>query len=493
MKNLGDPPNLTIRQRVGSWLAFFLRFRSGPLMRERRLIRSLSRFARTESLTNDQVRELGARGYLFATFWTRYRASPGLWNEALLIGCLRGIAGSDLALAFFVRSEGRIPSSLPFLCPGFHVAPLSSLSQQHIHSIHRFRDSAKSGGTLSVARDGTSRTMRIEIGDHGTDTLYLVRGAMVYGGSGLIRQRSKVIWPNYFWEEEGDGLYPWDSLLIEHATERAVLRKKSFEQRSSTVSEAISLLDSSAHHFGHFVWGILPRLRVMFRENRNSLGWKVLIGEETPGSIFDLLEELGLEERLVTVPRGEAIYVEKLYIPKPLKYFPDILPERSALNPKKLRLVSNEFDFLFSAKDVARPGIHRVSLLRETTAKGRWRRCLNHDELMNTLDEEGFLDVSQSITKPDWLYQRLREASLIVTDDGSISANLLLAGVTGARIVVLSHPGQAEWTHPSRWTEAYLAFQGNSVITVDVEMTSQNRASDWRVDCEDLRKLIQSF
>lgn len=458
--------------------------------RERRTVRALSRLGRGEGLDFGAVVKLKEEGFRFAALWRLYRLSPNLVTESRLLNYLRNLVGADLALAFFVRSEALIPKCLASRFPDFVEAELSDLPEHNLIEVFEFKGSSRQGGRLFAIESGGERSVDVEIRTRGKDALYRLDDVTVFGGSGIIRKESQAFWPNYTFEASGDGLYPWDSVLVEHTSGRAILRRNFLETPNLVIDQAVSLLDSSARHFGHFVWGLVPRLRVLFGEKKLPTGLKILVGDETPPNLIDFLTQLGVKSRVVTVPKGESVKVKHLYVSSQLKYFPDIMPETAEVETQSLALAAPEFEFLFSLEGRTVPKQGRISLLRNGTGEGPWRKCLNHDEVEETLSNAGIVNFSSKIDNPIALYSSLRESSLIVVDDGSISANVLLAGVTGAKIIFLTHPGISAGSHLEWWTQGYLAYSGNQVFSMHVNVLSIDRTSDWWVDCDRLRQLV---
>lgn len=458
--------------------------------RRRRLLRDLSRLGRGDSLDLAAIVKLKEEGFRFAAFWSRYRLSPNLGTESRLMKHLRKLVGADLALSFFVRSEGVIPRCLATEFRDFIEAELFDLPERDLIEVFEFEGaSRRDGRLLGIDGDG-ERSVDVEIRTRGKDALYRLDDVTVFGGSGIIRQGSQAIWPNYIFEASGDGLYPWDSVLVEHTSGKAILRHNFLQSPYLVIDEALSLLDSSARHFGHFAWGIVPRLRVLFRDNTLPTGLKVLVGDETPSSVIDFLALWGLKHRLVMVPKGMSVQVKHLYMPSPMKYFPDILPITARVESKSLALAAPEFDFLFSPRRNTLQQHGGISLLRMGSGEGPWRKCVNHDEVEETLSKAGVISLTKDINNTPKLYRALREASLIVVDDGSISANVLMAGVSGARIIFLTHPGISGGSHLEWWTQGYLAYSGNQVESMHVNVRSEDRTADWWVDCVRLRELI---
>ena len=130
-------------------------------------------------------------------------------------------------------------------------------------------------------------------------------------------------------------------------------------------------------------------------------------------------------------------------MPSPLKYFPDIMPAAITLENNSRALAKVEFDFLFPKVITPKEPGKRVFLLREGTVEGGWRKCMNHPEIRESLEKQGFRDLSKLLTSPELLFEELQTAEVVVLDDGSISANALLAGIRGAQILFLTHPGIA--------------------------------------------------
>lgn len=454
---------------------------------------NLAEFAcrpRNQGPTASEIQELRARGLSFARQWLRYRRNASLRNEERFLRKVRSAIGDDSAVALFVRSEGRLPARLP---PGLCAVQLGPLPESSVFYRHDKAASSPRRGWITGV-DASGRTsIPSEISRPGSNRTFLLRNTTVYGGSGLIRLRERAVWPNYRWEQSGHGIYSWDSVLVEHAYQKAVVRDAYHAPPTLRLREALSLLDSAEFHFGHFAWGIVPRLRLIIRSTHELGDFPILVGSQAPKSIFEMLTGWGLGNRIVSIPFGESVTVGKLWVPEPLKYFPDRLPTGFPEDHKARALALPEFDFLFSAETSRRPSRRAVSLLRHGTGESNWRRCLNPEEINEVLAREKVEDCSAHIRSPTVLFDMLRGASTIVVDDGSISANLLLAGVRNARIIFLTHPGVSNGGHLPWWTQGYLASQGNEVISIHLDTGgSLSRTSDWYMNCEHLTRELRS-
>ena len=450
----------------------------------------LARRPRNQRPTASEIRELRARRLSFAKEWLRYRRNDSLRNEERFLRKVRRAIGDDSAVALFVRTEGRLPATIT---PGLCAIQIGPLPESSVFYRHDYATLSPQQGSLTGVDASGRASIPPESSRSGSDRTFLLRNATVYGGSGLIRLRERAAWPDYRWEQSGHGIYAWDSVLVEHANQKAVVREAYHAPPTLRLREALSLLDSSEVHFGHFAWGIVPRLRLIMRSTHELGNFPILVGSQAPKSIFEMLTGWGLGNRIVSIPFGESVNVGKLWVPEPLKYFPDALPTDFPHDHRARALALPEFDFLFSAETGTRPTGRAVSLLRHGTGEANWRKCLNPEEIKETLAREKVEDLSPHIHSPKLLFDLLRGASTIVVDDGSISANVLLAGVRKARIIFLTHPGVSDGGHLPWWTQGYLASQGNEVISIHLDTGgSLSRTSDWSLNCEDLRRELRS-
>ena len=440
----------------------------------------------------EEVRGLAESGVKFAHPWLEYEHGPSPRSEHRLLRALAAVAGESLALAFFVRVLGRLPSKLQGKFSIFRIVALSPFSEQELWFQQDFLAPIEAEPVIKVIENGNIRMVKPTIGTVGSDKLFHLINAKVYGGSGVIEACGAVFWPR--WEEElhGEGLYPWDSILVEHHDGRAVLRKPKWTTRPLRAEYAISLLDSSSKHFGHFAWGLVPRLRFLFHQSLLPPYTKVLVGTETPRAAIDFLKKWGLEERIILVSPGRPVEVLNLFVPAELKYFPDILPVGVQPEFSSLAMAYPEFQFLFDKAPDFRGEKKGVSLLRGKTSDAPWRKCENAEEVQDTLEKLGFENISHLFESAVAITEAISTAAFIVTDDGSISANLMLAGVTGKTILFLTHPGIARGGHLEWWSQGYLAAMGNNVFSIHVkESIPGDRTSPWRIEGEEIVRAVE--
>ena len=462
---------------------------------ERLEIRKLSRLSRSDSLSDRAVWELSKRGFRFAKHWDTYRRYKSAANERRFLRRLVRVAGAKLAVSFFIRSEAKFPISIRKLTPAFEVLPLSPLSSQFLFSRNSYSAQPSGSGSLEGVGKLGRKYVAPEIRVRGTDEIYMLAKASVYGGSGVIVMSETAFWPNYIFESPGDGLYPWDSVLVERLAGEVVLFQRGSGPPQIHVEKAVSLLDSGSHHFGHSAWGLIPRLRALMRAELTGSDIKILVDRRMSPSIATMLEVWGWGDQIVTIESNQQVLVGELYIAPPLKFFPDISPENAPRDEERRALAFPEFDFLFLKGEVKKTPAKRVSLLRHGTGNSRARECLNPEQLETVLSDWGFVNLVSQISEATSLFAELRSAETIVIDDGSISANVLLAGVSNATIIYLTHPGVFNGDHGSWFNQGYLAFQGNRVISIECSVVNENdRTSNWWMDCalltDELRRAL---
>lgn len=315
----------------------------------------------------------------------------------------------------------------------------------------------------------------------GEDRLFLVNDVTVVGGSGIMFRNGTAIWQQALFPSNQIATYQNDSILSEFTGGTVTIRKFEKFSRGRRIGFALSLLDSLSDHFGHFVFGAVPKLRALAREIPTT-GIKVLVDKDLPQHFIDLIKIYFPQVLIVRVSRGEPLKVDSLLIPETLKWFPDGLPGESQIAGNERALRIPEFDFIDSrlSNFPQSQEIGDVRILRAGTGESNWRKLLNHDELSGLLDRQGFTPLEPLLRRPEELIRQLRKASHIVTDDGSVGANLLLAGVTGKRITVLVHPGMGDFQQ--WWLPGYLTILGNDVEVIKgFSQRSDSKFSDWSI------------
>jgi hypothetical protein len=436
----------------------------------------------------EEISRLAAAGSVLATKWQKYRASNSPRANSKFLRYLRHVAGQEVALAFFARYVARcaevgMASLVPVLPSGFELRQLNDLPERALLRQNYF-DAGDANSRVSIVGFGVDGALDIpiRIKSEGTDDVFSLPEATVWGGSGLMTCGGDLIWPNIRYEGNAESLYPLDSLLIAHDGNLGLVRKMPEFRDPVKVDRAVSLLDSLSTHFGHFAFGLIPKLRVLSGHKEDLASISVLIDEGLPQNFYEILDSLELGLNYVAVPRGLAVTAAELIVPAPLKFFPDVLTTGAKEDLSIRALALPEFDFLF--KDGPSPTVvgRKLSLLRTGTGEAGWRKNTNHEELIAALEGEGFRSASGLINDVVELHKKLNEAEIIFTDDGSINAHLLLSGVRGKTIFFLCHPGISLGGHQEHWVPGYLASMGNRVLSLTVETADANdRTSDWWV------------
>lgn len=325
----------------------------------------------------------------------------------------------------------------------------------------------------------------------GEDRIYEVKDVAVIGGSSIVINRGSVIWEQARFPSNLKGAYPLDSVLDSFTTSHVTIRRVRARKGARHVTLGLSLLDSLSSHFGHFCLGAIPKLRAL-TNNLEADRVDILVDSGLPDNFLDIISSYFPNNKIVSVGRGEVVSVGRLLAPQALKWLPDDIPGVAQNFGPDRSLKIPEFEFLFNdpaSSEVKSQAKLCVRILRKGTGENTWRNLLNHDEVSSVLGRHGFEPLEHLLHKPHELFSRLRRSTHIVTDDGSASFNLLLAGICGKRVTFLAHPGMGDY---QQWfLPGYLCLFGNRVEVIRGHSFEQNsKFSDWTLDLRLLSETI---
>jgi capsular polysaccharide biosynthesis protein len=326
----------------------------------------------------------------------------------------------------------------------------------------------------------------------GFDRIFELNDVLLAGKSGICIHNNSVIWEQAKFPLNCNALYPHDSILKSHTEDYVIISDVRRAKKKRKYKYALSLLDSFSTHFGHFAIGAVPKLRVL-DAGLNIDELVVLLDKEVPKHFLELVLHFFPAANISLISPGEVVAVERLLIPEGLKWFPDHYPGVKQQTGPERALKIPEFSFIFDMQFTPEKTNveQKVRLLRHNNMENNWRKLQNSDEIDEVLKLHGFAASEHLLVEHARLHSFLRNATHIVTDDGSISFNLLLAGVKGKKIIVLAHPGMGgfqEWFVPG-----VLAVFGNQVTVVKgTSEDSESKFSDWRIDSNLLNRLLGS-
>jgi capsular polysaccharide biosynthesis protein len=413
-----------------------------------------------------------------------FQSSPPQNQKASLLRGLRVVLiYTKLVLGQFLGYDSKLTN----LSKKLRILKVADLHDQMIFAEASFKNRSRTG-ELSAISTGQKRRLKPTVVTEGHDKTFLIRDVTLVGGSSLVFQGSQVIWGQAQFPENRNSLYPNDSILVAHdSTHVAVAFDPCLGAPSKSISSGLSLLDSAGSSFGHFVLGAIPKLRVLWRLDPLQ-ACTIIIDGSWPEHYKNFVNELIPHAEIVELARGDTLQVDNLHFPEPLKHFPDHIKPGSPHGFEARAFSLPEFSYLFEQHQLApTPRSNKgVFLFRKGTQESNRRQIINIDEVKRYLREKGFKDISSQYADVKQLHNELREATHIVTDDGSISFNLLLAGISGKNVIFFSGPDFGafqEWGLPG-----YLALFNNDVMVVSGKCKlPQNQFKPWWIELEDLQ------
>jgi hypothetical protein len=456
---------------------------------DKRFLKVLLRKSVTQPITPEALEEWEKQGSKTAKHLRRHRVESSKRSLSRVFRLIKRRIGTESALDLLSRTEGRVSSMKPFLPINFSIKkilplPPANMIANHFYAIPKDRD----GTFLAVEPDGSSKNLELPFPLSGDDRVYRFNRATIFAGSSLFESGGKLWWDSVKFAENSDGLYPRDRLMVAHDSEEAIVRGRGFGKKTRHFKRALSLLDSASSHFGHFALGTLPKLRILQQATRAGQ-LTLIVDKSMPPKFLEFISDLNLGVDVAFLGSGERATVDELMVPETLKYFPDVIPKGADTFPYSRLLKYPEFAFLFEKAPENPKGHRLVSLLRSGTGENRWRRNSNDSELRSVLNSMGFSDLSPLISDFPRLRNELSAADVIVTVNGSITHNLILAGVRGKIIVILFHPGYG--SHREGGVPGYLALMGNHVVTVRANSSDASDVnSDWWLDPGIFRGLL---
>ncbi|MDA7715947.1 glycosyltransferase family 61 protein [Pontimonas sp.] len=335
-------------------------------------------------------------------------------------------------------------------------------------------------------RDEYSKPSIITVG---TDYLRSIEHAKVFPGTGIIFSGGGFYWQQSEFQGNQFAKYPRDSRLVAHFSASAIFRNNESDFRERYFSNAISLIGSLHWHFGHFAFGLVPQLRHVFMARPELEGVPILISEDFPIRFRALLRHIGLTNPLVEVGNREVAQVENLFRSEDLRFFPDHLEVPELEVQRERTFHYPEFSFLFSRRHENKTGL--ISLLRHNTLHAGYRRLSNVSEVDAVVAGFGGRSLNPSELSFAVLAENLAGAKAIVVENGSLLANLLLCGIVGATVIVLSHPHVGQLQHGR--APGFLSLVGNDVVCIEGESAHvTNKQSDWTIDVSLITSALKS-
>jgi putative transposase len=215
----------------------------------------------------------------------------------------------------------------PFLPVNLSLKKILPLPPENIIANDFYAVPRDGGGTfLAVEPDGSSKTLELPFPLKGDDRVYRFKRATIFAGSSLFESGGRLWWDAVKFADNSDGLYPWDHLMVTHDSKEAIVRDKRSGKKTHHFKRALSLLDSASSHFGHFVIGTLPKMRIL-RQATRAEPLTLIVDQSMPPRFLESIEHLNPGADVEFLRPGETATVDELIVPETLKYFPDVTLE----------------------------------------------------------------------------------------------------------------------------------------------------------------------
>ena len=315
---------------------------------------------------------------------------------------------------------------------GMPLARAADFSIRRVRAWKALADPEKRPKHVTFHRLDKSRSGQIP---DGSDYVMEVRGAVVTPRSQSILTPDGAVLH--------EGLSPFTTLLafgqdaeVFHWNHNghAILAIPSPDRH---LHEAILLGIGGSGNYYHWSIDFLPRLQTLWRHRERLPGLAsvpLLISDDCPASILELMRHLGVEEhRLTTVPSDQPIAIDTLYIPSmpawSISTLGTCLRQRNAMLAPKLKN--------WIAAGAAHIGSERVYLDRGTAKQ---RRIANEAEVRQLLREWGFTIVTPDPSNIRQQIASLAKTKIMVSVHGAGLANMSFAPA-GCTVIELTYPG----------------------------------------------------
>ena len=256
---------------------------------------------------------------------------------------------------------------------------------------------------------------------------------------------------------------------------------------SKPVSRAIHLCKDHSSNYFHWLFECLPRLIITLQESAHA-DYPLLIDKGLPKQNIEALKKIGGEREIIFIGRGEMRPVEELVFPGVFSFTHDNYGKNPSAQdilvaPESVNLLRKAFLPATNKKS----GKKRLYVTRDAA---RYRRLLNEKQIQARMLERGF-----EIIRPETLsfaeqLALFSEAEIIVGPTGAGMSNMLFAPPS-SKIVVL-----AGATHNANYFIFGQVAQwlNQSLIYMTGKATNPKKIhSDYRIDMEQLDKLLDSF
>lgn len=275
----------------------------------------------------------------------------------------------------------------------------------------------------------------------------MVEGATIYGGSNLTLVDNEVICHDLF-----DAARDFTS---EELHGRALINPKrkrirwlSYDKKPVKLSTAATFVDACAPNYAHWLTEVLPRIALFCAEERHK-DIPIVINSGLHENILNsLFEVIGSKRKVIALPIGRAIIVNKLFITSVAGYVPFERRTNKISGHSHGKFSPHAFNILTS---------HLSSHIDKTDSKG-WpekifirrnsgtRKVLNASEIENLLVTKGYKIVEPEKLTFSKQVQLFSHAKTIVGSSGAALANMLFLP-RGAQIFILigKYSGTSYW------------------------------------------------
>lgn len=251
--------------------------------------------------------------------------------------------------------------------------------------------------------------------------------------------------------------------------------------RAPTLGEALSLVGVHTYNFGHFVFEQL--FKVLANLDRPGFaGVPLLVDERMPAQLRELLEfVVGAEHPVTVLPGGASVAVSRLWASSLIAYWP------AGDLPGTVPGATAELADVPTLLELIAPLERRFAPLERPEPTGRLyltrrgRRLANRTAVEAWFDAQGFEVVDFADLPFVEQATRLRNAEVVVVEDGSAVYGLLFAR-RGVRIGVLTVPPGAEY----EWCNEMFTGLGHRLLLMTGELTAEHphyaNMSDFTID-----------
>lgn len=321
-------------------------------------------------------------------------------------------------------------------------------------------------------------------------SVVMVENATIYGGSNLTLVDNIVVCHDLFdatrdfTSEELHG-----KALIDPKRKR--IRWLSYDEEPTKLSTAATFVDACAPNYAHWLTEVLPRIALFCDEERHKDIPIVINSGLNENILNSLFEVIGSKRKVIALPIGRAIIVNKLFITSVAGYVPFERRTNKASGHSHGKFSPYAFNVLtshlsnFVGRTDNKSWPEKIFIRRNSGT----RKVVNASEIENLLVTKGYKIVEPEKLTFSQQVQLFSHAKTVVGSSGAALANMLFLP-RGAQIFILI----GKYSGTSYWYWQNMACSSGKILqyclgTLENELTGGIH-EDFHIPLSEISKIL---